>query len=97
LRNDKIMQMRTNTPRTPLLNLLRQLTAEQRETLADNAGTKVSYLYSLASCQRGEGQSCSAPLALKIEEATIRMHHATDGETPIVTIRDLATMCEVRA
>lgn len=88
------MQMRTNTPRTPLLNLLRQLTAEQREKLSNDAGTKVSYLYSLASCQRGAGQSCSAPLALKIEEATIRMHHATDGETPIVSVRDLATMCK---
>ena len=86
------MQMRTNTPRTPLLALLRSLTAEQRAQLALDAETKVSYLYSLASCQRGARQCCSAALALRIEQATIKMNEAT-GETIIVTQTELATMC----
>lgn len=84
--------MRKNEPKTPLLALLRKLTVEQRQQLADDAVTSVSYLYSLASCQR---DSCGSDLALAIERATEKMCERTGGETPIVTMRELATMCAV--
>lgn len=82
--------MRKNQPKTPLLALMRVLTDEQRKTLALDAGTSVSYLYSLGSCQRG---ACSSTLALQIEKASEKMCARTGGETPIITMRDLATMC----
>lgn len=86
--------IRRSAPRTPLLALLRQLTADQRVQLADDAGTSVSYLYSLASCQR---TSCSTALALQIERATEKMCQRTGGETAIVTVHELGTMCLVAA
>ena len=86
--------MRKNEPKTPLLALLRQLTDEQREQLAADAGTSVSYLYSLASCQR---TSCGTALALQIEKATERMCDRTGGQTAVVTVRELGTMCLVTA
>lgn len=85
--------MRKNEPKTPLLALLRQMTGEQREQFAKDAGTPVSYLYSLASCQRA---ACSAALALDIENASRLMAERTagsEGATPIVTMQTLATMC----
>ncbi len=82
--------MRKNNPQTPLLALLRDLTPVQRKTLADNAGTKVSYLYALGSCQR---ESCRTDLAMRIEEASRKMHDETLGLTPIVTMQQLAMMC----
>ncbi len=84
--------MRKNEPKTPLLALLRQLTDEQRQQLADDAVTSVSYLYSLASCQR---DNCGAGLALQIEKATEKMCERTGGVTAIVTMRELATMCAI--
>lgn len=86
--------MRKNTPKTPLLALMRSLTPAQRTTLASDAGTSVSYLYSLGSCQRG---TCGSGLALQIEKASERMCESTGGATPIVTMRELATMCPVQA
>lgn len=84
--------MRKNSPQTPLLALLRSLNDEQRVALAADAGTTVSYLYSLASCQRA---ACRSGLALRIQQASERMHEATAGVAPIVTMQDLATMCAV--
>lgn len=84
--------MRKNIPQTPLLALLRELTPEQRQTLATDANTTVSYLYALASCQR---DACSSTLALQIERATERMCERTGGKTSIVTMRELAQMCPV--
>ena len=86
--------MRKNSPKTPLLALLRSLTDEQRTTLAESAGTTVSYLYALASCQRGQ---CRSGLAKQIEDASRAMNKATRGKTPVVTMSDLATMCSVGA
>lgn len=82
--------MRKNSPQTPLLALLRALTPEQRTTLATEAGTSVSYLYALGSCQRA---ACGSPKAAAIQAASEKMHEATDGLTPIVTMQQLATMC----
>lgn len=82
--------MRKNDPKTPLLALLRALTPDQRQELADEAGTSVSYLYALGSCQRG---ACGSVLASGIERASRTMHKQTKGETPVVTVEQLATMC----
>ncbi len=82
--------MRTNDPQTPLLALLRMLTPDQRETLAADAGTRVDYLYKLASCSR---KQCKADLAVRIEEATKKMRSASRGKTPVVTVAQLGSMC----
>lgn len=84
--------MRTNEPKTPLLALLRMLTPEERWQLAFDAGTTVSYLYSLAGCTR---KQCRADKAVKIEEATRLMRKAKRGKTPIITVTELATMCPI--
>lgn len=84
--------MRKNDPQTPLLALLRALTPKQREELAQEAKTTVSYLYSLGCCQRG---SCRSGLAMRIEKASEKMCEKTGGATPIVTMQELATMCPV--
>lgn len=78
---------------TPLLALLRECTAEERETLAAQAGTKVNYLYGLATCARAAPGST---LAVGIEDASRRLHRDTRGRTRIVTVRELATMCQVQ-
>ena len=84
--------MRKNSPQTPLLALLRSLNDEQRKKLAKDAGTSVSYLYSLASCQRG---ACRSTLAMQIAKASERMCEYTGGVSPIVSMEELATMCAV--
>lgn len=84
--------MRKNDPQTPLLALLRVLTDEQRATLAKEAGTTTSYLYALATCQRG---ACRSDLAHAIEKASESMCRATGGVSPIVSMKELATMCAV--
>jgi hypothetical protein len=82
--------MRTNEPKTPLLALLRLLTAEQREQLAKDAGTRVDYLYALGSCTR---KSCKAALAARIEAATRKMALVTTI-TPVITVAELGAMCD---
>lgn len=86
--------MRTNPPKTPLLALLRQLTEDQRTQLAQDAGTRVDYLYALASCTR---KSCKAKLAAGIEQATRLMAERTkktDTPTAVITVAELGSMCE---
>lgn len=75
-------------PITPLTALLRACSPEQREWLAQRAGTSVNYLYSLAGCHR---ERVSATLALAIEDASTLLH-ARCG-TPRITAREIATMC----
>jgi hypothetical protein len=84
--------MRKNIPQTPLLALLRVLTREQRMTFAAHANTSVSYLYALASCQRG---ACRSDLAMQIERASEKMCQETGGLSPIVSMRELASMCAI--
>lgn len=78
---------------TILLDLLRTCTPEERDRLARLAGTKVNYLYVLAGCHRGAPRTM---LAAAIEDASRVLHKETHGRTPIVTMRDLASMCSVR-
>jgi hypothetical protein len=77
---------------TPLAELLRACDQQQRITLATRAGTSVNYLYSLAGCHR---ERVSAALALAIEDASRDLHASTQGVTPVVTIRELASMCAI--
>lgn len=86
--------MRNNDPKTPLLALLRQLSPEQREQLAADAGTRVDYLYQLASCVR---KRCGTKLGLNIEAATKLMAERTlltTTPTQVITIAELAVMCD---
>jgi len=76
---------------TPLLDLLRALTPEQRETLATLAGTTTGSLYQIAGCHR---PNPSSQLALRIETASQEMH--LRHGSPVVTMRQLATMCALR-
>lgn len=84
--------MTDRTFSTPLAGLLRACSQEDRQLLATRAGTSVNYLYSLAGCHR---ERVSAALALAIEDASRELHAASGGAHPIVTIRELATMCAI--
>ena len=84
--------MRKSPPKTPLLALLRMLDDAERAAFAADAGTTVSYLYALASCQR---KSAGSTLALAIERASQRLNKKTKGSTPVVCMQQLATMCPV--
>lgn len=77
---------------TPLALLLRACSQEQRQLLATRAGTSVNYLYSLAGCHR---ERVSAALALAIEDASREMNRENMGLTPVVSVRELATMCAI--
>lgn len=83
------MNTKLREPRTLLTSLLRSCTPEQRLWLAEQAGTTVNYLYLLAGCHRQPGTA----LAVAIEDAS-RALHARAG-TPIITVREIATMCEL--
>lgn len=78
---------------TPLLALLRECSPEERDQLAAQAGTTVNYLYGLGTCKR---ESPNARLAIGIEDASRRLNKETKGRTRIVTVRELATMCQVQ-
>ena len=77
---------------TPLLALLRECSPTEREQLAMLAGTKVNYLYGLATCARG---APNVRLAVGIEDASRTLNRETKGRTRIVTARELATMCSI--
>jgi hypothetical protein len=76
--------------KTPLSQLLAQLTPAQREKLAADCGTTLGYLRQLAGCH---SKNPGVVLALKIEDAS-RALRARLG-TRVVTVHDLASMCEV--
>ena len=82
--------MRTSKPKTPLIALLRELTKEQRTQLAVDAGTTVTYLYSLGSCSR---KACRSDLASRIAEASEKMAKRTKGKTKPIDVATLGTMC----
>lgn len=75
---------------TPLAALLRQLTPVQRERLALDCGTTLGYLRQLAGCH---SKNPSVVLAVRIEDCTRRLWKKHG--TRIVTVHDLAVMCEV--
>jgi hypothetical protein len=84
----------SNPTVTPLLAPLRAFTDEERAEFAKLSGTSESYLYQMATCKR---PTPSARKALRIEDASKAMHKRTKHRTPIVSMRDIATMCEIRA
>lgn len=75
---------------TPLLALLRACTPDERQQLADRAGTRVSYIYHLAGCTR----TPRAALAVKLVEASAWLHKRTRGRVPAITMQELVTMCD---
>ena len=77
---------------TPLTDLLRSCTEPERQLLAQRAGTSVNYLYSLAGCHR---ERVNVKLALAIEDASVLLNRETLGLTPVVTARQLSTMCSI--
>lgn len=78
-------------PITPLTLWLRAATPEQRERAAQLAGSTVNYLYQLGGCARGS--RLSADLAFRIEDALQVLHKESGGKLPLVTARELSTMC----
>lgn len=80
---------RKNSPRTPLLQVLRQLeTKERRDEFAALAGTSRLYLYQLSICSR---KSCRADLAKRIADASVVM--AEKYGTQVLTLEGISTMC----
>lgn len=76
---------------TPLMALLRAFENEaEHAEFAAEAGTTSNYLYALAGCHRGQPK---VGLALAIEDASVKFHVKTNGRIPLITVRDLATMC----
>jgi hypothetical protein len=84
--------MRKNSPKTPLLALLRDLkTDDKRDELASLAGTSRNYLYQLAGCYRGEAGCCPA-LAERVAAASVTLRKKY--KTPVVTAAQLVDMCK---
>ena len=80
---------RKNTPRTPLLRVLRDLaTDDKRNEFAALAGTSRLYLYQLSICSR---KSCRADLAKRIADASVVM--SSKYGTQVLTLEGLSTMC----
>lgn len=80
---------RKNTPKTPLLHVLRQLaTDDKRDEFAALAGTSRLYLYQLSICSR---RSCRADLAKRIADASVQM--AKKYGTQVLTLEVLCSMC----
>ena len=88
------MRKTTHPPTTALSVLLRACTDDEREWLADNARTTVGYLYQLAGCHRGRNGP-GAALALSIEDLSTQLNRLTKGRVPVVTVRELASMCSL--
>lgn len=80
---------RKNSPRTPLLAVLRQLeTDDKRDEFATLAGTSRLYLYQLSICSR---RSCRADLAKRIADASVVM--AKKYGTQVLTLEVICSMC----
>lgn len=85
--------MATAKNASPLTALLRACKDDtERQAFAEMAGTTVNYLYALAGCHRDQPR---AALAVGIEDASFVFHKQTNGRIPIVTVREIATMCAV--
>lgn len=83
------MNATTADPTTPLIELLRRMTPEQRDEFAAIAGTPVSYMYQIGG---GHRPRVSAKLAFNIEDASIEMNKRSGGFFPVVTARQVALM-----
>ena len=80
---------RKNSPRTPLLAVLRQLaTDDKRDEFAALAGTSRLYLYQLSICSR---RSCRADLAKRIADASVVMSQKYG--TQVLTLEIICSMC----
>ena len=80
---------RKNQPKTPLLQVLRQLgTDDKRNEFAALAGTSRLYLYQLSICSR---KSCRADLAKRIADASVVMN--SKYGTQVLTLEVICSMC----
>lgn len=87
--------MATAKNTTPLMSVLRSFESDaERQRFAELAGTTVNYLYALAGCHRGQ-RGPSAALAIGIEDASVIVNRETRGRIPIVTVREIASMCAI--
>lgn len=85
--------MATAKTSTPLMAVLRACESDdERQALAEFAGTTVNYLYALAGCHRGQPR---VGLAVGIASATREFNRRTDGRIPAISVEDIATMCAV--
>jgi hypothetical protein len=80
--------MRSTEPKTPLIELLRDLTDEQRHLFAKWSQTPLTYLYALGGCSR---KACRSDKAVLIAQATQRLNKRFG--TRVITVEELATMC----
>lgn len=87
-------RMRKNQTTTALSTMLRACTDDERKWLAEKAETTVGYLYQLAGCHRGRNGP-AAGLALSIEDLSGQLNKLTKGRVPVVSVRDLASMCSL--
>lgn len=88
------MRQTTPTEPTALSIFLRACTDDERKWLAKEADTTVGYLYQLAGCHRGRNGP-AAGLALAIEDLSTQLNKTTKGRVPVVTVRELASMCSL--
>lgn len=76
---------------------LRLATAEERQKLAEYAGTKVSYLYFLSNPEAQYGRRASADLAGRVEQAAERVREeggdAARKRLPAILRTDLSATC----
>jgi hypothetical protein len=78
---------------TPLSALLQAATVTQRLRLSALSGISINYLYQIAGCHR---PAPSVQHAFEIEHAS-RVLQQEVPHLPIVTARDIATMCAIEA
>jgi hypothetical protein len=71
-----------------LKEFLRAASKEQRQEVADAAGTSVGYLYQLAG---GHRRNPGTHIALGIESATKKLNQRCRG-VPVVTVESLAQL-----
>lgn len=76
---------------TPLAAWMRAATPDQRERLATLSGTSVNYLWQIATCRRMP----NVALAVGIEDASKVLRAESKRKLPLVTAREIATMCAV--
>ena len=75
---------------TPLLHALRQMTTDEKARFAALSGTTKNYAYQVATCKR---PNPSAAWATAVEDALRVLNRETEGRVPVVTVREMATMC----
>lgn len=85
----KLCLMSTEQP-TILLTWLREANADQRERMAQLAGTTSNYLYQIATGKRG--RALSAGLVFRLEDAMQTVERESGGRLKAISARELSSM-----